>query len=167
MPNLKLWHSCSKRAIWRNVFPFETVFKQTSNNIRILIPEERNTLLPLTRYGLDGPGFKLRWGARYSKTVQTGPGAHPASYTKRTGTFPAVKQLKSGVDHPPRSNAQVKERVKLYISSPAVPTWKVIGWNLLSRSTSLTPDGVSNFISSLKYVLWFFRNTREKSLDLN
>jgi len=106
--NLKLWHSCSKRAICRNIFPFETVFKQTSNNIRILIPEERNSLLPPTRYGLDGPGIKFRWGARCSTPVQTGPGAHPAFYTKRTGTFSDVKRLKSGVDHPPRINGQVK-----------------------------------------------------------
>jgi hypothetical protein len=33
------------------------------------------------RYGLDGPGIESRWrrGARISATVQTGPGAHPAS----------------------------------------------------------------------------------------
>ena len=40
-----------------------------------------------TRYGLDGPGAEFRWGARFSAPVQTGPGAHPASYTMGTGSF--------------------------------------------------------------------------------
>ena len=33
-----------------------------------------------TGYGLDGPGIESRWGARFSASVQTGPGAHPASF---------------------------------------------------------------------------------------
>ena len=33
-----------------------------------------------TRYGLDSPGFESWWGARFSATVQTGSGAHPAQW---------------------------------------------------------------------------------------
>ena len=44
-----------------------------------------------TRYGLDGPGIESRWGARFSAPVQTGPGAHPTSYTMGTGSFPGGK----------------------------------------------------------------------------
>ena len=44
-----------------------------------------------TGYGLDGPGIESRWGARFSAPVQTGPGAHPASCTMGTGSFPGVK----------------------------------------------------------------------------
>ena len=44
-----------------------------------------------TDYGLDGPGMESRWVARFSAPVQTGPGAHPASYTMGTGSFPGVK----------------------------------------------------------------------------
>jgi len=40
-----------------------------------------------TRYGLDGPGIDSRWGARFSTPVQTGRGAHPASYTMDTGSL--------------------------------------------------------------------------------
>jgi hypothetical protein len=43
-----------------------------------------------TGYGLDGPGWN-RGGARFSTPVQTGPGAHPASCTMGTGSFPGVK----------------------------------------------------------------------------
>ena len=43
-----------------------------------------------TGYGLDDPGIKSRWGARFSTPVQPGPGAHPASCTMGTGSFPGV-----------------------------------------------------------------------------
>jgi hypothetical protein len=48
-----------------------------------------------TVYGLDGPGIESRWGARYSSPVQTGPGAHLASCTMGTGSFPRVKSGRS------------------------------------------------------------------------
>ena len=44
-----------------------------------------------TGYGLDGPGIKCRWGARFSAPVQTGPGTHPASYTMGNGCYSGVK----------------------------------------------------------------------------
>jgi len=50
-------------------------------------------------------------GARFSALVQTGPGAYPSSYTMDTGSFTGVKRLGHGVDHPPPSSAEVKERV--------------------------------------------------------
>ena len=40
-----------------------------------------------TRYGLDGRGIESRWGARFSASVQTGPGAHLASYIMGTGSL--------------------------------------------------------------------------------
>jgi len=64
-----------------------------------------------TRYGLDGPGIESRWGARFSTLVQTGPGAHPASCTMGTVSFPGVKRPGRGVDNPLPSRSEVKERV--------------------------------------------------------
>ena len=52
-----------------------------------------------TRYGLDGPGIESRWEARFPEPIQIGPGAHPASYTMSTGSFPEVKRPGRGVDH--------------------------------------------------------------------
>ena len=43
-----------------------------------------------THYGLDGTGSKSRWGRDFPP-VQTYPGAHPASCTMGTGSFPGVK----------------------------------------------------------------------------
>ena len=44
-----------------------------------------------THYRLDRPGIKSQWRARFSTPIQTGPGAHPASYTIGTGLFPGGK----------------------------------------------------------------------------
>jgi hypothetical protein len=44
-----------------------------------------------TRYRLDGPVIKSRWGAKFSAPVQT-------------GSFPGVKRPGHGVDHPPASS---------------------------------------------------------------
>jgi len=66
-------------------------------------------------------------GAGYSSLVQTGPGAHPASYTIGTESSPGIKRSELGLDHPSASSDEVKERVELYIYSPSGPSWLVIG----------------------------------------
>jgi len=38
-----------------------------------------------------------------------------------TGSLPGVKRPGRGVDHPPPSSAEDKERVKLYLYSPSGP----------------------------------------------
>jgi len=78
-------------------------------------------------YGLDGPGIESRWGARFSAPVQTGSGAHPASCTIDTASVPGEKRPGRGVDRPPPSSAEVKERVELYLYYPFGPSWPVIG----------------------------------------
>ena len=65
------------------------------------------------RYGLDGPGIDSRWGRNFPHLSRTAPGAHPASYTMGTGSFPGVKWSGRGVDHPLPSSAEVKEKVEL------------------------------------------------------
>ena len=52
-----------------------------------------------------------------------------------TVVFLGVKQLGRGTDHPPPSNAEVKERVELYVYSPSGPSWPVLGWTLLYFKT--------------------------------
>jgi len=66
-------------------------------------------------------------GARVFVSVQIGPGAHPASYTMDTGSFPGVKRPGRGIDHPPPSRAEVEGRVELYIYSPSGPSWPALG----------------------------------------
>jgi hypothetical protein len=62
-----------------------------------------------TRYELDVPGIKSRRGARFSAPFQTGPGAHPASYTMGTKSLPGVKRQGRIVDHPPHLAPRLKE----------------------------------------------------------
>jgi len=44
-----------------------------------------------------------------------------------TVSFPEVKQLGRGVDHPPPSSAEVEGRVDLNICSTSGPLWPVLG----------------------------------------
>ena len=63
-------------------------------------------------------------GARFSSPVQTGPGAHPASYSVVTWSFPGVKRPGRGIDPP---SAEVKERRELYLYCPSGCSWLVLG----------------------------------------
>jgi hypothetical protein len=51
-------------------------------------------------------GDRIPVGARFFAHVQTGPGAHPASCTMVTGSFPGVKRPDRGADHPPPAGAE-------------------------------------------------------------
>ena len=42
---------------------------------------------------------------------------------------PGVKRSGRGVNHPPPSSAEVKERVELYLYSPSGHSWSVLGRN--------------------------------------
>jgi hypothetical protein len=68
-------------------------------------------------------------GVRFSIPIQTVPGAHPASYTLGTKSFPKVKQPGCCVKHPSTTSAKVKGTVELYLNSSSVPSWQIIGWN--------------------------------------
>jgi hypothetical protein len=54
-------------------------------------------------------GDRIPVGARFSAPVQTGRGAHLASYTKGTRSFPGVKQPGRGVDHTPYLALRLKK----------------------------------------------------------
>jgi len=83
----------------------------------------------VTCYRLDGPGVESRWGGvRFSAPIQTGPGAHPASYMVGTGSLsPGVKRLGRGDDRSPPSSAEVIEGVELYLYFTSGPSLPIIG----------------------------------------
>ena len=85
-----------------------------------------------TGYGLDGPGIESRWGARFSTPVQTGPGAHPASCTMDTGSFPGVKSGRrvTLTPHPLLVSWSWKSR-----AIPLLPLWAVQPVQSLSACT--------------------------------
>jgi len=48
-------------------------------------------------------------GARFSAPLHTGPGAHAASYTMGTESFPGVNGPGRGVEHPPHLAPKLKK----------------------------------------------------------
>ena len=62
-----------------------------------------------TRYGLDSPGIESQWGQDFSAPNQTGPGAHPASYTMGIGSLSCLKADEAWHDHPPHLASRLKK----------------------------------------------------------
>jgi hypothetical protein len=70
------------------------------------------SVLRLARAGRSGDRIPRR--VRFSAPVQTDPGAHPAScIMDKAVSFAGEKRPERGVDHPPPSSAEVKDRVEL------------------------------------------------------
>ena len=88
-----------------------------------------------THCELDVPGIEPRW-KRFSATVWTVPGDHPASCKMGTGSYPGAKRPRRGVDHPTPSSAEVKERIVFYLYFPFWPSRPVIGWRYMSSGIS-------------------------------
>jgi len=65
--------------------------------------------------------------AKFSATIQTGPGAYTASRTMVSLFLLGVKRPGRNVDHLPLSNVEVKERVELYFYSTSVSSLPVLG----------------------------------------
>ena len=57
-------------------------------------------------------------GAKFYTSVQTGPGAHPASFAMGTGSFPEVKRPGRGVDHPPHLAPRLEEELSYTSTHP-------------------------------------------------
>ena len=72
--------------------------------------------------------------ARFSATVQTDPGAHPNSYTTSTWSFPGVKRLGLGFDHPPTSTAEVKGSRAIHL----LPLWAFVACARVNFTFTLT-----------------------------
>jgi len=72
-------------------------------------------------------GDRIPVEARFSAHIQNGTWANPAYNIMSITSFPEVKRLRCGLNHPPTASAKVKVRVQLHLYSPSVPTWYVIG----------------------------------------
>jgi len=89
-------------------------------------------------------------GRDFPVPVQTGPGAHPASYTMGTGSRTGVKRPDRVVDHPPPSRAEVRERVQPYLYSHSGPSWNVVGWTIFFTLPTATPVLTFHYLSRQK-----------------
>jgi hypothetical protein len=82
-------------------------------------------------YWIDGPGFESLWGRDFPHLPVRPWGPPSLLYYRYRVSFSEVELSGRGVDHTPRSNAEVKESVELYVCSPSGPSWQVIGRTLL------------------------------------
>jgi len=89
----------------------------------------------VTGYGAGRSGDWIPVEARFSAPVHTGPGAHPASCTMGTGSFPGVKS-DGGVTLTPHILLVPCSRKESVI--PLLPLWAVRPVQSLSACTRVT-----------------------------
>ena len=85
----------------------------------------------VTRYGLDGPGIRVPVGGEIFSTHPDGSWGPPSVlYNGYQVSFPGVKRPGRGVNYPPPSSAEVKERVELYLFFPSGLSKPLLGQTL-------------------------------------
>ena len=90
-------------------------------------------------------GDRIPVGASFFAPAQTGPGAHPASYTIGAVSFPRVKRPERGAQHPPPCSAEVK---KTRIASTVLPYWTFVACYRVTFTIFIC-------FTIFKNVLWF------------
>ena len=70
-------------------------------------------------------------GCKIFRTRPDRPWGPPTFYTMGIRSFTAVKRPGRGVELPPPSSTEVKERAELYLSSPSGAFWSVLWRTLL------------------------------------
>jgi hypothetical protein len=67
------------------------------------------------------------YAVQYSTALHCSTVGIQPTFTVGRGPFPEVKRPVCGVDHPPLSSVEVKERVGSYLYSPSAPSWHFTG----------------------------------------
>jgi hypothetical protein len=80
-----------------------------------------------TRYGLNDPGIKSLWLRDFRTCPERPMGPPNLLQNGHRVSFPGIKRLARGVDHPNASSAEVKERVELYLYNPSGPARSDLG----------------------------------------
>ena len=101
-----------------------------------------------TRYWLDGPGNEYRCGRDFPHPSRPALGSTQPPLHWVPGLFPGIKRPGRGVNHPPQSSAEVKEREELHHYSPSGPSWPVLG-----RSSIISPNCMSVGFPKRRHVL--------------
>jgi hypothetical protein len=76
------------------------------------------------------PRIDSRWWRDFPYMSTPAQGPLSLLYKGYRVSFAGVKRPGRGVDHPPPSGAEVKERLEIYLSSPSEPSWTVVVWIL-------------------------------------
>jgi hypothetical protein len=83
-----------------------------------------------TRYYLDGLGFESHWRWDFPCRPDWSWGPSNLPHSNKWVSIRGVKRPRRGVNYPPTSRAEVKERVELYIYFPSGPSWHAVEGNL-------------------------------------
>jgi hypothetical protein len=114
------------------------------------------------RHGLDGSEIEAGWEARFSAPVQTGPGAHPPSYTMGTESFPGGGDKAAEAWRWPStpSSAEVKERVELYL----YPLWALVVCSRVNFYVKweFSIIWLNCVFISIQFILYFVKKYEEK-----
>ena len=103
-----------------SIFYFEFLF--TIFNFYLFLTFHYNQQMHnIIRVYITTSGVRIPVGARFSAPVQTGPGAHPASCTMGTASFPGLKSGRSVTLTPHPLLRPGQERVELYLYFPYGP----------------------------------------------
>jgi hypothetical protein len=121
--NSQFWIWCARKE-------FNTVFLSKITEISIshcttsiirkqhMYHSRDSSVCIATCYGLDGPRIESRWRRDFLHLSRQALGpTQPRIWW--LPSFPGVQRLGRGVDHPPPSSAEVRERVELYLYSPS------------------------------------------------
>ena len=76
-------------------------------------------------------------------------------------SFLWIRQLWRGVDQPPHSSTEVKERLELYLYCPSEPLWPLLGWNL---PLPLPPTSLMLMKLSFTFIDWVSSKIENKHL---
>jgi hypothetical protein len=123
VPNFKQNEIKSRRHC---LLPISCRFKFSSAYILTSGPGWRSQYCDSIQAGWSGN--RILVGAGFSAPVQSGPGAHPASFTMGTGSLSWGKVARAWLTPPSPFCTKVKEKVELYLYSRSGPSWPVLGW---------------------------------------
>jgi hypothetical protein len=85
-----------------------------------------SSVVIVTHYRLDGLGSNPG-GGKIFRTCTDRPWGLLSLLHNGYRVFPGGKQAGHGIDHPPPSSTEVKERVELYLYSPSGSLWPILG----------------------------------------